>query len=307
MILFLTVPIIMPKHHANVTDSPLKRIERLSRAVPDPNSYLQGWTARNPIQSSNILCFVRRDADLLSMRNLRPRDQHHRFVLIVAVRGTGKVCIGVDSFSLREGQAQLVFPFQFHSYTSLRPARICWIFLTFEMEKEAGLEALRSSPSRDLGKNGMALLTDILRAWNTGDPPSLLQHQLAILLGRLNARKITPAGRQRQRLERREGGILFQVNQYAMKRLDRPIVIKMMATVLGHSESHLRRLFRLATGLGLGRYIRELRLQRACRLLHDSSLTISDVALQCGFDSIYSFSRAFKNGMSMSPRAYRRS
>jgi len=297
----------MPKPPSDLVDDSLKRLERLSHSVPDPNSYLRGWTARNPILPENILCFVRRDADLLAMRRLRPRDQHHRFVLIVAVQGTGKVCIDVDSFTLREGQAQLVFPFQFHSYNSIQPARICWIFLTFEMEKETDIEALRSSPSRDLDKSELALLAEIIRAWNTGDPPPLLQHQLAILLGRLSGRKIRSIRHQKRNVEARDGSILVQVNQHIMARLDQPIVIKSMATALGHSESHLRRLFRLATGLSLGRYVRELRLQRACKFLRDSSLTIGDVAAKCGFDSIYSFSRAFKNGLNISPREYRRS
>jgi len=296
----------MPKRILHSAGDSLKGIERLSRAVPDPGSYLQGWSPRNPILPTNIVCFVRRNAELLSMRHLRPRDQHHRFVLIVAVRGSGKVSIDLETFSLREGQAQLVFPFQFHSYSAIQPSRISWLYLTFELEGKGPL-ALRSSPSRDLDKSELALLTEIVRTWNTGDPPPLFQHQLAMLLERLNARKMTPVHRPKQSGESHDSGILFQVNRYAMPRLDQPIAIKTMATALGHSESHLRRLFRLATGLGLGRYIRELRWQRACRLLQDASMTVGDVAAQCGFDSIYSFSRAFKNGLKISPRAYRRS
>jgi AraC-like DNA-binding protein len=306
MILFLTVPIIMPRLTSPVAQSSLKGIERLSQGVAAPKSYLQGWSPRNPILPTNIVCFVRRNADLLSNRHLRPRDQHHRFVLIVAIRGTGEVCIDLETFSLREGQVQLVFPFQFHSYAAIQPARICWIYVTFELEEKGGLQALRSSPSRDLDKSELALFTEIIRSWNSGNPPPLLQHQLAMFLGRLNARKMTPIRRPKQPAESHDTGILFQVNRYAMPRLDRPIAIKTMATALGHSESHLRRLFRLATGLGIGRYIRELRWQRACRLLQDLSMSVGDVAAQCGFDSIYSFSRAFKSGLNISPRAYRR-
>jgi len=307
MILFLTVPINMPRRTSSSPITSLESIERLSWTVPNPDSYMQGWIPRNPVLPTNIICFVRRNADLLSMRHLRPRDQHHRFVLIMAVKGRGKVSVDLETFSLREGQALLVFPFQFHSYAAIKPSQICWVYLTFELESEIALAALRSSPPRDLNKNELTLLDGIVRAWNKGDPSPLLQHQLAMLLGSLNARKMLPRHRQKTSAEPADSGILFQVNRYAMPRLDRPIAIKSMATVLGHSESNLRRLFRLATGLSLGRYLRELRLQRACRLLQDSSLTIGDVATQSGFDSIYSFSRAFRNGLNVSPRGYRRS
>jgi len=281
-------------------------LERLSRKISDPKSYLLGRTVLHPVLPTNIICFVRRQAGMLEMSRFRSRDQHHRFVLIVAVSGTGRVCIDVENFALQEGQAQLVFPFQFHSYQSLQPSRICWVFITFEMEKGAGLETLRSSPSRRLGREEAALFQEIIRSWKTGDPAELLQHQLALLLIHLRNQKVAPASQRIPLREHTDDSILSRVNRHVMTRLDQSLVLKTMAKALGQSESHLRRRFRLATGLSLGRYLRELRLQRACGLLHDSTRTVGEVAAQCGFDSIYAFSRAFKMGMDVSPRAYRR-
>ncbi len=281
-------------------------IERLSARIAEPASYLQGRVAGRPILPMNIICFVRRRADVLGMR-LRPKDQHHRFVLIVALRGSGQVCVDAGSYSLQPGQAQLIFPFQFHSYLLVRPAKICWVYLTFEMEKVEEIESLRSSPSRDLGPAELELLAQVVRDWTSSRPQPLLQHQLAMLLGRLSARKVGAKSRQTLRIENLGDNILFQVNRHAMTRLDRPMGLKGLASTLGQSESHLRRRFRLATGFSLGHYLKELRLQRACRLLRDTALTVGEVAGQCGFDSIYSFSRAFKNGLNLSPRAYRQS
>jgi len=305
MILFLTYPIMKQR---NKTPPPASwpGIERLSRKIVDPKSYLQGRTVLHPVLPTNIICFVRRRAEMLEMGRFRSRDQHHRFVLIVAVRGAGRVCIDVESFALHEGQAQLVFPFQFHSYQSVQPSRICWTFITFEMEKGTGLEALRSSPSRRLGRKEAALFGEIIRSWNAGDPSGLLQHQLALLLVHLKNQSIAPLSRRNPPRERTDDSILTLVNRHIMTRLDQPLVLKAMAKALGQSESHLRRRFRLSTGLSLGRYLRELRLQRACGLLHDPARTVGEVAAQCGFDSIYAFSRAFKIGMNVSPRAYRR-
>ena len=285
---------------------PLSRIERECRAIDDPKSYHEGLTVHKAILPTNIICFVRRNAAKLEMSRLRSRDQHRRFVLIVSLRGTGRVCIDVESYSLRQGQAQLVFPFQFHSYQSIQPSRICWVYFTFELEKGADLEALRSSPSRNLGPRELALLGELVRTWSSGDPSRILHHQLAILLAHLRNQKSIAGPRRKQQRERPDEGILSQVNRHVMSRLDQRLVLKSMATSLGQSESHLRRRFRQTTGLSLGRYLRELRLQRACSLLHDSTLAVGEVAGQCGFDSIYSFSRAFKSGMNVSPRAYRR-
>ena len=98
---------------------------------------------------------------------------------------------------------------------------------------------------------------------------------------------------------------MARVNRYALPRLDKPLPISRLATALGESESHLRARFREATGGSLGRHLRQLRLQKACQLLHTTELNITEVAERCGFDSVYSFSRTFKTGCGVSPRVYR--
>lgn len=294
----------MKKSPGSFPRDSLKKIERLSRRVAKPASYLRGRTSEHSMVPRNIICFVRRDAAALTQPHFKSPDQHHRFVLIAAIHGTGEVGIDARRFLLREGQAQLIFPFQFHSYLSVRPARICWIFVTFEMEKKNSLDLLRSSPPRDLGAVETELLAGVIRNWTEGEPPELLQLQLALLLTRFTAHKPGKGANGGDGV-RRDEDILFQVNRHLLARIERPIAIKTMAAALGLSESHLRRRFRVATGLSLGRHVRELRLQRSCGLLQDGALSVGEVAGRCGFDSIYSFSRAFKNSLGLSPRGYR--
>ena len=102
-----------------------------------------------------------------------------------------------------------------------------------------------------------------------------------------------------------DADLMARINRYVMPRLDQPLSIHQLAAALGESESHLRAKFRRATGGSLGRHLRQLRLQKACQLLHTTGLNITEVAERCGFDSVYSFSRAFKTGCGVSPRAYR--
>jgi AraC-like DNA-binding protein len=53
--------------------------------------------------------------------------------------------------------------------------------------------------------------------------------------------------------------------------------------------------------------LRQLRLEQACGLLRLGPQRVSEVAEQCGFASIYSFSRAFRLAYGVSPLAYRHS
>lgn len=72
------------------------------------------------------------------------------------------------------------------------------------------------------------------------------------------------------------------------------------------SEAYFRRLFQAVYGLSPGRYIQDIRMRRARELLSGSSPAVSAVAEQCGFSSVYHFSRAFRQYTGCSPTEYHR-
>lgn len=78
-----------------------------------------------------------------------------------------------------------------------------------------------------------------------------------------------------------------------------------LAARLGVSADKLERLFRAQAGAAPSAYYRRLRLRRAADLLAHSSLPVREVALACGFASMSSFARAFREFKGHSPRAAR--
>ncbi len=80
-----------------------------------------------------------------------------------------------------------------------------------------------------------------------------------------------------------------------------------LAVKLGVSADKLERAFRSEVGVAPSAYYRRLRLRRAADLLAHSSLPVRDVALACGFASMSSFARAFKEFTGHPPGAARRS
>lgn len=71
-------------------------------------------------------------------------------------------------------------------------------------------------------------------------------------------------------------------------------------------RSYLSILFKQATDLTPGQYIRNFRITKARHLLESSMLPIEKVAQQCGYDHANSFTRIFKQTYGMTPRKYRR-
>jgi transcriptional regulator GlxA family with amidase domain len=79
-----------------------------------------------------------------------------------------------------------------------------------------------------------------------------------------------------------------------------------LASRLGVSSDKLERSFRVELRTSPNGYYRRLRLTRAADLLAHSTLAVRDVALACGFASMSSFARAFREQHGHPPKLMRR-
>lgn len=87
--------------------------------------------------------------------------------------------------------------------------------------------------------------------------------------------------------------------------LEQPLSQDDLARRIGLSRRQLERLFRRYLRKAPARHYLELRLQRARLLLLQSTLSIIDVALACGFVSASHFSKCYRHAYSRSPKQER--
>lgn len=85
-----------------------------------------------------------------------------------------------------------------------------------------------------------------------------------------------------------------------------PIRIEQLAEVCHISESHFRRVFSSYVNMGPLEYINLIRIRNACELLRKTLDPISDIAYKCGFTTISTFNRNFKQAMGSSPFEWRK-
>ena len=79
-----------------------------------------------------------------------------------------------------------------------------------------------------------------------------------------------------------------------------------LANDCGLSASHFSRAFRRSTGLSPHQWLQRRRIELAKSLLPDRSLSLSEIALACGFADQSHFTRVFTNLAGISPGAWRR-
>ena len=88
--------------------------------------------------------------------------------------------------------------------------------------------------------------------------------------------------------------------------LSEPVSVADLARELNMSESAFSRFFRRATGNTFTDFVNYVRISRACQLLMESSLQITHIAFQVGFNNIANFNRRFLDIKGMTPSDYRR-
>jgi len=82
--------------------------------------------------------------------------------------------------------------------------------------------------------------------------------------------------------------------------------LQALARVASFSPYHFHRLFRSVTGETVNGFIRRVRVETAAvKLLHQPTLSISQIGVECGFGSSSSFAREFRTAFGMSASQFR--
>lgn len=97
-----------------------------------------------------------------------------------------------------------------------------------------------------------------------------------------------------------------EVLEYLELHISSKLRMRDMARDLNTPVHRLSREFRQDTGLGLKEYMEKILMERACKMLQFSKMSISEIGEKVGFDDPLYFSRSFKNKIGCSPREYRK-
>lgn len=99
-----------------------------------------------------------------------------------------------------------------------------------------------------------------------------------------------------------------KVMDYVDGHLDEPIRLDTMAEIAHFSPFHFHRIFNLLVNETPADFLLRIRLERAAQFLKDQAAKpISEIAIDCGFNSTAQFSRSFRKRFGMSATIYRES
>ncbi|VGO18019.1 helix-turn-helix transcriptional regulator [Pontiella sulfatireligans] len=98
----------------------------------------------------------------------------------------------------------------------------------------------------------------------------------------------------------------FPVLKHIDEHLDETILVEDLARLMGLNKEYFSRFFHRHFHIPPKKYILQKRIQHAQKLLCHTGLQAQEIALRCGFNDPYHFSKSFKNVAGIPPSEYRR-
>ena len=103
-----------------------------------------------------------------------------------------------------------------------------------------------------------------------------------------------------------EAGFVLDAVKFCMDHYAEGITVDDIADAAGYSRSHFTRMFTSVQGVSPGRYLREVRLGNAARMLQLESGNVKEIALRCGFPDESYFCKAFRLRYGVTPDLFRK-
>ena len=157
--------------------------------------------------------------------------------------------------------------------------------LSFDVRTFAALDAVRSVP----GEDSLSSLALLLARTNIDQVRRV---------SRLTPRRMST----RHELARR----VAVATAYMHGHLGQALSLEDIASAACLSPFHFHRVFREVHGETPHQYLAGLRFQRACALLRQTGRSVVDIAVDCGYDSVSTFTTWFTHRAGLSPMKFRK-
>lgn len=268
-----------------------------------------------------------------------PPHLHESLEFVYVVKGSVAVGQGTDLFEAREGDIAVIFPSLIHHFQvfSKGPNKILTLLASpsYFSGSEDILQTYRPQdpiirrenlhPNVTYALNNLLEISKSGREGRDGKTTGLKKEKK--LHGRSDKEKLSdradnalshafvqiilarliPELKLIGRVDLKEQDIVYQTVTYIATHYEEDISLTMMAEDLGISQFALSRVFSGTFHQSFNQYLNEVRLEHVAALLLETSRPVTEIFLDCGFQSQATFNRVFHAKYHMTPKEYRKS
>lgn len=236
--------------------------------------------------------------------SLSPIPHFHRHIeLVYVIDGESYANADRKNYKLNKGDMFFAFPNQIHYYNTVLSGK--YLLIIFSPDILYGLNDILfdNIPNTNIisTENCPDLLNLSIEISKKG-----LEYEDTLKVGILNQLIATILPHLTLKTRIKTGNTTLQeVLNFCSSNFSNDITLEDIADALHISKFHISHLLNNKLGINFNSYINNLRINRACDMLEDTEIKISDISEDVGFGSIRSFNRAFKDTMNITPMEYR--
>ena len=245
-------------------------------------------------------------------------DSHHHSAVEIVVPLRGEVTVSMTDcvYHVQADEVLIVPPNTTHDLGMQEgSARYLLLFEPdniFGMRDMRLIEPMLKTPLYISGQPELqalirALLLQTVECYDKREPlwNSMCYAYLLQMYVRLGQYYIDQGVRRQDDAGRMEPEIVDSARQYIDQNYMRDVTLADVAAFAGFSKYYFSRVFKQQVGVSFSEYLRQKRLDVAGDMLIHTDRPIRDIAEACGFGSIATFNRVFRDARACTPSRYR--
>ncbi|MBQ7776982.1 MAG: AraC family transcriptional regulator [Lachnospiraceae bacterium] len=251
---------------------------------------------------------------------LQPDHYHNFYEIFYLYSGSCHFLLKDSVYQLEHGDVVFIAPGELH-HSHYDVGATCEIVTIYFKDDYVDYELFKKWLPKDLHTNFHSFM---------GSIPSLYQEDFHVLLNRMLSENVhideysdsflachlqeillllmrhsVMNEKEPELLNSRDADILL-ATKYIYKNFRQPLTLEEVSSVASLSPTYFSKKFKLVTGMGFKEYLNFVRLKHAQAALLTTNNTITDIALEYGFNDSNYFKDLFKKVYGKSPREFRK-
>lgn len=244
-----------------------------------------------------------------------PLHFHRQTEIHYCFSGYETVEIGNTWYTMPEGSACIIFPYQLHQFGAGDglSTYLCSVINTDYLEQYSStlITKLPINPIIPADLLPIGFREMFIRAHNMCTFPGPCHSEIsgsllkAIVGEILSVIKLEDIDKKSRSISGEKS--IKRILEYCTENAMHDISLDSISNALFLNKHYISHIFSSKIGMSFNEFINTHRIHRVCNLLQSTDRDILDIAYECGFHNQGTFNRVFKQQMKMSPSEYRNS
>lgn len=232
-----------------------------------------------------------------------PAHFHNNLEMVYCFEGTQKIKIGETTYVLGKRDAAIIFPNTVHEYMTPPSdankciALICDINLLSQgipylITKKPVNPMIDAEKVSDIASNAFEKMTE------TNSDIALIGWTFVVLSELLKTIDCVPSDA--------DLNLPSLISSYINTNFKEPLTIKYIASKFGYHPSYIAHLFCNQLKVPFRTYLGSVRSEYAATQIKTTDKSLTEIAFDCGYNSLNTFCRCFKKHFSMTPTQYKK-